>query len=93
MGPGRASDESAADRDGWAAEQFRLVLEHLRWNWGEAYEIGLTGGLWYARRLDGRGKLEEDGPDSLRKAIMADYQAAPVPRNLPLAEDAPGDSI
>lgn len=87
MGPGHG----AARRDEWVAEQFRLVLNHLRWNWGEAYEIGVAGGLWYARRLDGRGKLEEAGPEALRAAILADYLAVPVPRELPLGEPAAGE--
>ena len=69
--------------DSWAAEQFPLVLEALRWNWGEAYEIGVTAGLWTAKRRDGRGTLQEDGPDPLREAILKDYLALPVPRDLP----------
>ena len=85
MGPGRRDD------GGWAAEQFRLVLEALRWNWGEAYEIGVSAGLWTAERRDGRGKLEEDGPESLRAAMFADYSAQPVPRDLPLT--APGEPL
>jgi hypothetical protein len=79
MGPG---PDGRGTGDSWAAEQFRLVLEALRWNWGEAYEIGITGGLWYARRLDGRGTLEEGGPEKLRAAILKDYTALPVPRDL-----------
>lgn len=68
---------------GWAAEQFRLVLNHLRWNWGDAYEIGVTAGLWTARRRDGKGTLEEKDPEALRAAILADYTALPVPRDVP----------
>src|SRR5215472_4134284 len=63
MGPYGDSD--------WAAEQFRLVLGHLRWHWGDAYEIGVAGGLWYAVRRDGRGKLEEGTSEGLRDAILA----------------------
>jgi hypothetical protein len=85
MGPGNGA---YGDRvyDDWAAERFRLVVEHLRWHWGDAYEIGVTAGLWTADRRDGRGKLEEDSPEALRKAILADYQADPVPRELPPGE-------
>ena len=72
----------------WAAEQFRLVLEALRWNWGEAYEIGVCAGLWTAVRRDGRGTLQEDGPETLRAAILADYTGLPVPRDLPLGSDS-----
>lgn len=81
MGPGRY------DEGGGAADQMRLVLEALRWNWGEAYEIGFAGDLWYAVRRDGRGKLEESTVDGLRDAILADYLALPVPRDLPVAGD------
>jgi hypothetical protein len=69
--------------DGGRAEQFRLVLDHLRWHWGDAYEIGVTAGLWTAGRRDGRGTLQEDSPERLRDAILRDYRALPVPRDLP----------
>jgi hypothetical protein len=85
MGPDR--DVSAPGEESfWAAEQFRLVLEALRYSWGDAYEIGVSAGLWTAVRRDGKGKLEEAGPEKLRNAILADYELLPVPRDVPLAE-------
>lgn len=64
-------------------EEFaRLALDALRWNWGDAYEINLADGLWSARRRDERGgPLEAGEPEDLRKAILDDYTAMPVPRD------------
>lgn len=69
--------------EGGGDGELKLVLDHLRWNWGEAYEIGFAGGLFYARRLDDGSKLEESNADKLRDAIFRDYDAKPVPRDLP----------
>lgn len=53
------------------------VLDGLRWDWGEAYEIE----PWKAKRRDGLGGwIEAPGPDDLRQAVLADYTAKKVPR-------------
>jgi hypothetical protein len=80
------------DEGGGSAGGMRLVLESLRWNWGDAYDIGFAGGLLYAARKDGLGKLEEVNADRLRDAIFADYTAKPVPRDLP-AEGELGEPL
>jgi hypothetical protein len=67
----------------WAAEAEADALDQLRWDWGEAYEIGRDGERgWHARRRDGLGGyLVGTGPDQLRYAIRADYTIRPVPRD------------
>ncbi len=66
------------------AEGDTVVLDELRFHWGSAYEIAFTGGMWTARRRDGRGApLADPLPEGLRLRIQADYTAAPVPRDLP----------
>ncbi len=62
------------------------ALEALRWHWGDAYEIGVSGGRWRAKRRDGLGGQIEapddrPGPDGLGWAIADDYQLKPVPRD------------
>jgi hypothetical protein len=37
-------------------------------------------GLWLAQRRDTGETLKVDGPEELRLAIRADYQARPMPR-------------
>jgi hypothetical protein len=62
------------------------ALEALRYDWGDAYEFGVEdeSGVWWARRLDGKGGLiEAANPDDLRKLIHDDYALMPVPRDLP----------
>jgi hypothetical protein len=57
------------------------ALDALRWNWGEAYEIGHDTRWWF-RRLDGYGGAETAAsPDALRKAIIENYLARPVDRD------------
>lgn len=61
------------------------ALEALEWNWGEAYEIGVTAdGLWHAKRRDGLGgTIDAAGPEDLRNAVKDDYMTKPVPRAAP----------
>jgi hypothetical protein len=73
---GRAA-ASRADKDGGA-------LEELEFHWGSAYDIDAAGGVFTARRRDGRGgTLADPLPEGLRLRIQADYGAMPVPRDLP----------
>jgi hypothetical protein len=71
------------------------TLEALRWDWGDAYEIGLGDRQWHARRKDGKGALiEAPTPDDLRKQIVEDYTFMPVPRDLNAAiRDRPAGEI
>ena len=58
------------------------ALDALRFHWGDAYEIEVSGGLWRAKRRDGLGGwIEADSPDGLGWAITADYAAKQVPRD------------
>lgn len=62
----------------------RHALDALEWNWGEAYEIGVTEGLWHAKRRDGLGgTIDAAGPEDLKRAIKDDYTMKPVPRAAP----------
>ncbi len=66
------------------AEEAAGALEELEFHWGSAYAIATDGGMWTARRRDGRGgKLADPLPQGLRLPIQADYAAMPVPRDLP----------
>jgi hypothetical protein len=57
------------------------ALDALRWNWGEAYEIGHDT-TWWFRRRDGYGGAETaSSPDVLRSAIIENYLARPVDRD------------
>jgi hypothetical protein len=58
------------------------VLAALRWNWGRGYKIDWkAGGLWTARRRDGRGgEITAANPAALREAILRDYERNPVRR-------------
>ncbi len=59
-------------------------LDELRFHWGSAYDIGADGGVYTARRRDGKGApLADSLPEGLRLRILADYAAMPVPRDLP----------
>lgn len=62
----------------WAAE-----LEHLRWHWGEAYEITRTLGMFRAVRRDNGAAVAAPTAFRLLAEISADYTARPVPRDLP----------
>ncbi len=71
----------AGDRyeDGRPELDAERVLEALRWTWGDVCEIRVEQdtGLWLARRLDGLGIIEEDGPDELLAAIREDWLLRP----------------
>jgi len=59
-------------------------LDELRFHWGSAYDIAVDGAVFTARRLDGKGvPLTDPLPEGLRLRILADYEAMPVPRDLP----------
>ena len=82
MAAGGAAGGRTADDD---------ALEALRWNWGEAYEIGRDDEHgWHARRRDGLGGyLTGSDPDGLREQIRADYALKRVPRDLSVRQDEP----
>jgi hypothetical protein len=57
-------------------------LAELRHHWGEAYDLGVRGRQWRAKRRDGKGGwITAEDPQALVQAIRADYQADPVPRD------------
>ncbi len=58
-------------------------LEELEFPWGDAYNVAVTGGMWTARRRDGKGTLADPLPKGLHALIVADYHSDPVPRDLP----------
>ena len=55
-------------------------LADLRWHWDGAYLISGVIGYWRAERRDDGRTLTADDPEMLRRAIIADYTAKPVPR-------------
>jgi len=60
------------------------ALDELEFHWGDAYGIDFAGGMWTARRRDGRGDVLADPlPGGLLRQIRADYAALPVPRSTP----------
>jgi hypothetical protein len=67
------------------------ALEALRWDWGEAYEIGRDGERgWHARRRDGLGgDLTGADAEELREVIRSDYTHRRVPRDLGARGDEP----
>jgi len=66
------------------AESDAGALDELEFHWGSAYQIAVTDGAWTARRKDGKGRTLTDAlPEGLRRRIVADYDADPVPRDLP----------
>lgn len=67
------------------------ALEALRWDWGEAYEIGRDDEHgWHARRRDGLGGYLTGGDhDGLRAAIRSDYTLKKVPRDAAVPGDEP----
>ena len=67
-----------------------VALEALRWDWGDAYEIGCDDDRgWRARRRDGLGVyLTAPDPDALYGVIAADYDLKPVPRDLQETHEA-----
>lgn len=70
-----------AQRDGGAYPQ--AELENLRWHWGEAFDITRTLGMFRAVRRDDGAAVCAPTADRLLAEISADYQARPVPRDLP----------
>jgi hypothetical protein len=59
-------------------------LEELEFHWGSAYHLAVIHGVCTAWRKDGRGgTLADPLPEGLRLRILADYEAMPVPRDLP----------
>jgi hypothetical protein len=56
------------------------VLETLRFDWDEVYEIGVGPDGFWARRHDGSGEamIHED-PGELRRQIRAEYSERPRP--------------
>jgi hypothetical protein len=58
----------------------RRTVEALALAWGDTYDIGSKGGMYYARRDDGTGEpLEGDSPDALNAAIRADQAREGTP--------------
>jgi len=54
------------------------VLEALRFDWDEVYEIGTGPDGFYARRRDGTGQtMTDEDPGGLRRQIREDYSARP----------------
>ena len=43
---------------GWA--EIAAALDELEFHWGSAYDIDLGGGMWTARRKDGKGGMLAD---------------------------------
>jgi hypothetical protein len=67
-----------------AAQRARAAaLNDLDWQWGEAYDLAITGASWVAKRLDNGRSLKASSPAELHALIVADYAATPVPRHLP----------
>ena len=61
----------------------REGLKSLRWNWGDAYGLGvLPGGTFAAWRKDGKGgTLTAEDPEELNRIVRADYCAEKVERS------------
>jgi hypothetical protein len=78
--------DDEADLDGVAEDQIRRcrhALIDLRYHWGGAYEIALRGRQFRAARRDDGSVLHAASAEALDRAIWRDYQARPVPRDLP----------
>lgn len=82
-----AASQPAPDMASTAAHH---ALEALRWDWGDAYEIGFDDDRsWHARRRDGLGGwLTATCPDELYEVIAADYAFKPVPRSVMPGEES-----
>jgi len=76
-----AAGRTAASEGMTTADKYEL--EALRWDWGDAYEIGRDDDRgWWARRRDGRDEdLTAADPDELYAVIAADYGLRPVGRD------------
>ncbi len=56
-------------------------LDELKFHWGTAYDIAVTGGAFTVTRRTGRGgRIADPLPEGLRLRILADCAAMPVPR-------------
>jgi hypothetical protein len=54
------------------------VLESLRFDWDEVYEIGVGRDGFWARRHDGSGEtMAHEDPGELRRQIREDYLERP----------------
>ena len=50
-------------------------LNALDMAWGNAYDIGISDGMYYATRTDGTGEtLTGETPEELNAAIRADWE-------------------
>ncbi len=58
-------------------------LAHLRWHWGEAYEITSRNGMFRVTRRDDGSAVTAPTAEHLAAEVQADYHARPVPRDLP----------
>ena len=72
-----SDDQHEGDRPELDTER---ALEALRWMWSEVYEIWVDQhiGTWCARRRDGGGVIEGDGPDGLRVEVLEDWLLRPM---------------
>lgn len=65
------------------------ALDAIRLGWDEAYVIEASDGEWRAMRRDGLGGwLKAIDPEGLSRAIRADYDLKPVPRDIGTAPAA-----
>jgi hypothetical protein len=67
------------------ADDMQGPLEALWWHWGEAYIIvHPEPDFWLAERRDTHRTVRAETPEELRDAILADYLASPVSRDVTL---------
>lgn len=53
----------------------RDCLNAMDMAWGKTYDIGISGGMYYARRADGTGDaLMAETPEELNSAIRTDWE-------------------
>lgn len=50
-----------------------LLMDRIRADWGDAYDVGYAAGSFLARRIIGGGLLTAETPAGLESAIRADY--------------------
>jgi hypothetical protein len=63
-------------------------LGDLDARWGDLYDLAVTRDGWIAKRLDNNRPLLAGTPAELRRKIVADYNAQPVPREACTEEDS-----
>lgn len=63
-------------------------LDDLDTRWGDLYDLAVTRDGWVAKRLDNNRPLLAGTPAELRRKIVADYNAQPVPREAFTEEDS-----